>query len=138
MKSFLQASEVKVFAKNPNNMTEYSEAWQSFRDKMDGFLAKNLTLDACRKFFMCRTLTFWLYKTFSKITRTQCTSNRVYMMHSREHLIVNWFSYHFRGVPKIPIYQHVKINMGRNILIFEKVTCNLNFRINPAENLWLN
>ena len=31
-RKFLQASEVKVFAKNSHKMIEYSEAWQSFRD----------------------------------------------------------------------------------------------------------
>ena len=64
------------------------------------FLAKTLTSDALRKFFMRRTHTFWVCKTFSKIIGTQRTSNGVYMMHSREHLVANRFSYHFRGGPE--------------------------------------
>ena len=35
--------------KDPHKMTEYSEAWQSFRDLCD-FLAKTLILDGCKKF----------------------------------------------------------------------------------------
>ena len=64
-----------------------------------GILAKTLTLEAHRKFFMHRTLTFrvYNYKTFSKITGTQRILNGVCMMHSCEHLIVNRFSYHFKG-----------------------------------------
>ena len=32
IENVLQASEVKVFAKNSHKMIEYCEAWQSFRD----------------------------------------------------------------------------------------------------------
>ena len=55
---FFTVVESQGLCQNPHKMTEYSETWQSFRDKMCGFLAKTLTSAARRKFFMRRTHTF--------------------------------------------------------------------------------
>ena len=73
IKKFVRVSKVKVFVKNPHKVTEYSEAWQSFRGKRCVFLVKTLTLDAQIKCLMRRTHTFWVCKTFSKIIGTQRT-----------------------------------------------------------------
>ena len=44
-------------SRNNTTRTEYSGLWQSFRDKMCAFLAKNLTSEARRKFSMRHTHT---------------------------------------------------------------------------------